>query len=198
MKRQRGEFPWDPHWENKTSTRLWCPAVSAKIRVCVGCSISRTRKAWSWSFLLRDFRKKKAIWELQKKSHFQSEAKCRTFVNWTIARWRHFTTTIRILEFVVFLCKLRLFTGKNNGFPFLDVFGYLKNTHKNPKFDKVRQVPSPNREIPNQVSRLGLISLFQIRDFCGYSLNTQKYPKMESVIFSCDCSLILSGIDKFK
>ena len=25
----------------------------------------------------------------------------------TIARWRHFTTTTRILEFVVFLCKLR-------------------------------------------------------------------------------------------
>ena len=33
-------------------------------------------------------------------------------------------------------------TGKNNGFPFLDTLGYLKNTHKNPKFDKVRQVPT--------------------------------------------------------
>ena len=33
-------------------------------------------------------------------------------------------------------------TGKNNGFPFLDILGYLKNTHKkNPKFGKVRQVP---------------------------------------------------------
>ena len=32
-------------------------------------------------------------------------------------------------------------TGKNNGFPFLDIFGYLKNTHKNPKFGRVRQVP---------------------------------------------------------
>ena len=31
---------------------------------------------------------------------------------------------------------------KNNGFPFLDIFGYLKNTHKNPKFGKVRQVPT--------------------------------------------------------
>ena len=30
---------------------------------------------------------------------------------------------------------------KNNGFPFLDIFGYLKNTHKNPKFGRVRQVP---------------------------------------------------------
>ena len=28
--------------------------------------------------------------------------------NRTIARWRHFTTTTRILEFVVFFCKLRL------------------------------------------------------------------------------------------
>ena len=33
------------------------------------------------------------------------------------------------------------FTGKNNGFPFLDILGYLKNTHKNPKFGRVRQVP---------------------------------------------------------
>ena len=32
-------------------------------------------------------------------------------------------------------------TGKNNGFPFLDIFGYLKNTHKNTKFGSVRQVP---------------------------------------------------------
>ena len=34
------------------------------------------------------------------------------------------------------------YTGKNNGFPFLDILGYLKNTHKNPKFGKVRQVPT--------------------------------------------------------
>ena len=32
-------------------------------------------------------------------------------------------------------------TGKNNRFPFLDTFGYLKNIHKNPKFGRVRQVP---------------------------------------------------------
>ena len=32
-------------------------------------------------------------------------------------------------------------TGKNNGFPFLDILGYLKNTQKNPKFGRVRQVP---------------------------------------------------------
>ena len=34
-----------------------------------------------------------------------------------------------------------LYTGKNNGFPFLDILGYLKNTHKNLKFGRVRQVP---------------------------------------------------------
>ena len=32
-------------------------------------------------------------------------------------------------------------TGKNNGFPFLDILGCLKNTQKNPKFGGVRQVP---------------------------------------------------------
>ena len=30
---------------------------------------------------------------------------------------------------------------KNNGFPILDILGYLKNTHKNPKFGRVRQIP---------------------------------------------------------
>ena len=45
------------------------------------------------------------------------------------------------------LCKRQilqisvLVTGKNNGFPFLDILGYLKNTHKNPKFGSVGQVP---------------------------------------------------------
>ena len=32
-------------------------------------------------------------------------------------------------------------TGKNNGFPFFDSLGYLKNTNKNPKFGRVRQIP---------------------------------------------------------
>ena len=35
-----------------------------------------------------------------------------------------------------------LYTGKNNRFPFLDILGYLKNTLKNPKFRRVRQVPT--------------------------------------------------------
>ena len=33
-------------------------------------------------------------------------------------------------------------TGENDRFPFLDILGYLKNTHKNPKFGRVRQVPT--------------------------------------------------------
>ena len=36
----------------------------------------------------------------------------------------------------------KLYTGKNNRFPFLDILGYFKNTHKNPKFGSVRQVPT--------------------------------------------------------
>ena len=35
----------------------------------------------------------------------------------------------------------------------------------------------PNQGIPNQVPWLGLFLLLQIY-FCGYSLNTLKYPKM--------------------
>ena len=39
-------------------------------------------------------------------------------------------------------------TGKNSRFPLLDILGYLKNIHKNPKFGKVRQVPT--REFPTK------------------------------------------------
>ena len=42
---------------------------------------------------------------------------------------------------LVFIVQSYLYTGKNNRFPFLDILGYLKNTHKNPKFGRVRQVP---------------------------------------------------------
>ena len=57
-------------------------------------------------------------------------------------------------------------TGKNNGFPFLDVLGYLKNTHKNPKFRKVRQVPTrafpPSSQIGTCLTlpNLGLLLVF--------------------------------------
>ena len=47
------------------------------------------------------------------------------------------------MTFVILIIpfNLLLFTGKNNGFPFLDILGYLMNTHKNAKFGRLRQVP---------------------------------------------------------
>ena len=51
---------------------------------------------------------------------------------------------------------------KNNRFPFLDILGYFKNTHKNPKFGKVRQVPTmefptkfPDWDLPHS-SKFGI------------------------------------------
>ena len=49
------------------------------------------------------------------------------------------------LFFEHFLGHICFHTGKNNGSPFLNILGYLKNTHKNPKFGRVRQIP--NREL---------------------------------------------------
>ena len=82
------------------------------------------------------------------------------------------------VEIMLFLHHfLTINTGKNNRFPISDILGYLKNTHKNPKFGKVRQVLT--RELPTKFPPwLGLVSLFQSWDFCGYSLNTLKHPKM--------------------
>ena len=76
-------------------------------------------------------------------------------------------------------CNCQWITGKNNGFPFLDILGYLKNTHKNPKFGKVRQVPT--------------------RD----SLNTLKYPKMGICYFFLWMALkqdhfVLNRVIKFR
>ena len=68
-------------------------------------------------------------------------------------------------------------TGKNDGFPFLDILGYLKNTHRNPKFGRVRHF-SPNQGTWLGIPWSGLVSLCQMWDFYGYSLNTLKYPKM--------------------
>ena len=38
--------------------------------------------------------------------------------------------------------KQLLAQEKIKRFPFLDILRYLKNTHKNPKFGRVRQVPT--------------------------------------------------------
>ena len=73
----------------------------------------------------------------------------------------------------------RKLTGKNNRFPFLDILGYLKNTHKNPKFGRLRQVPGTWLGI----LWLGLVSLCQIWDFCGYSLNTPEISNIGNLLF---------------
>ena len=69
--------------------------------------------------------------------------------------------------------KLLLHTGKNNGFPYLDILGYLKNTHKNPKFGKVRQVPT--REFPTKFPDWDLSHLFPNLRFLWVFF---KYPKI--------------------
>ena len=80
-----------------------------------------------------------------------------------------------------------LHTGKNNQFPFLDILGNLKNTHKKSQIWKSET--SPNQGTWLGIPRLGLVSLCQIWDFYGYYLNTLKYPKMGiRYFFLCFCS----------
>ena len=47
-----------------------------------------------------------------------------------------------LIKLCYFPFAVAIITGKNNRFPFSDILGYLKNTHKNPKFGRVRQVPT--------------------------------------------------------
>ena len=63
-------------------------------------------------------------------------------------------------------------TEKNNGFPFLDILGYLKNTHKNTKFGKVRQVPI--RELGWEFPAWDLPHFAKFGIFMGIF----KYPKI--------------------
>ena len=61
----------------------------------------------------------------------------------------------------------------------IPIFGYFRVSKEYPLKSQIWQSEtSPNQGIPNQIPRLGLVSLFQIWDVCGYSLNTLKYPKM--------------------
>ena len=48
--------------------------------------------------------------------------------------------------------------GKNDRFPFFDILGYLKNTHKNAKFGRVRQVPT--RELGWDLSHFAKFGIF--------------------------------------
>ena len=63
-------------------------------------------------------------------------------------------------------------TGKNNRFPFLDILGYLKNIHKNPKFGRVRQVPI--REVGWEFPGWDLSHFAKFGIFMGIF----KYPKI--------------------
>ena len=56
-------------------------------------------------------------------------------------------------------------TGKKSRFPFLDILGYLKNTHKNPKFGRVRQVPI--RELGWELPDWDLSHFAKFRIFMG-------------------------------
>ena len=80
-------------------------------------------------------------------------------------------------------------TGKNNGFPFLDILGYLKNTHKNLKFGRVRQVLI--RELGWEFLGWDLSHFAKSGIFMGIFLNTLKYPKMGIRYFSCVLGTLL-------
>ena len=64
-------------------------------------------------------------------------------------------------------------TAKNNRFPFLDILGYLKNTHKKPKFGRVRQVP--NRKLGWEFPGWDLSHFAKFGIFMGIFF---KYPKI--------------------
>ena len=67
-------------------------------------------------------------------------------------------------------------TGKNNRIP---IFGYFREFKEYPqKFQIRKSETSPNQGTWLGIPWLGLVSLCQIWDFCGYSLNSLKYPKM--------------------
>ena len=55
---------------------------------------------------------------------------------------------LTVTVILVYFEPFHLSQEKNNRFPLLDILGYLKNIHKNPKFGKVRQVPT--REFPTK------------------------------------------------
>ena len=73
----------------------------------------------------------------------------------------------------------------------IPIFGYFRVLKEYPPKSQIwKSETSPNQGTSLGIPWLGLVSLCQIWDFYGYSLNTQKYPKMESVIFSCDHLLV--------
>ena len=75
---------------------------------------------------------------------------------------------IRGVKIMMEMC----FTGKNNRFPFLDILRYLNNTHKNPKFGRVRQ--DPIRELGWQFPNWDLSHFANL----GFLWVFFKYPKI--------------------
>ena len=86
-----------------------------------------------------------------------------------------FIFTICEKKYEIVACIINVYTGKNNRFPFLDILGYLKNTHKNPKFKRVRQVP-PRKLVGNSLvgTCLSLPNL-------GFLWVFFKYPKISNI-----------------
>ena len=83
-----------------------------------------------------------------------------------------FIFTICEKKYEIFACIINVYTGKNNRFPFLDILGYLKNTHKNPKFGRVRQVP-PRKLVGNS-----LVGTCLTLPNLGFLWVFFKYPKL--------------------
>ena len=75
--------------------------------------------------------------------------------------------------------------------------GYFRVFKEYPQKSQIWQSEtSPKQGIPNQVPWLGLVSLFQIWDFWGYSSNTLKYPKMGICYFFLCTGLKFSFTNK--
>ena len=66
-------------------------------------------------------------------------------------------------------------TGKNNRFPLLDILWYLKNTNKNSKFLRVRQVPI--RELGWEFPGWGFSHFAKFGILCVFF----KYPKISNI-----------------
>ena len=78
----------------------------------------------------------------------------------------HYTEDVLFqCSFAIAILHVLSTTGKNNRFPLLDILGYLKNTHKNPKFGRVRQVPI--RELGWEFSGWDLSHFAKIGIFMG-------------------------------
>ena len=65
----------------------------------------------------------------------------------------------------------------------MDILGIKKNTHKNPKFGKVRQVPT--REFPTKFPDWDSSHSSKFGIFVGILYIPKNIQKWESVIFSC-------------